>query len=214
MDDDHAPLGLLISALAAVVLALSVFAPWYGLTITRSGTAAARQELATLAHQYGNAALQAQANSIGPRLGSLSGHQVVTVSAHQSLQRENLILLVLAGTALLASLLRLANLRGLFFGTGSQIALVGGLAFAVVFFRVLVRPGEGLGLIAFSPSWGIWLALLSSAAVVAGGLAAGSDRVSTRLKSKRGPGPPTLGTPPSVRELSRVSPSRPAGRRR
>jgi len=214
MDDDHAPVGLLISALGAVALALSLFAPWYGLTVTQAGTAAARQELATVANQYGNAALQAQVNSIEPRLALLSGHQVATVSAHESLRRESLILLVLAGTALLASLLRLANLRGLFFATGRQITLVGGLAFAFVFYRVLFRPGQGLGLITFSPSWGIWLALLSATAVVAGGLAAGSDRVSTRLERKHGPGPPTLATPPSIRELSQVPPSPRASRRR
>src|SRR5437762_13859036 len=106
MDDDHAPVGLLISALGAVALALSLFAPWYGLTVTQSGTVAAQQELATAAHQYGNAALQAQVHSLGPRLARLTGHQVATVSAHESLRRENLILLALAATALLASLLR------------------------------------------------------------------------------------------------------------
>ena len=193
MGEDRAPLGLMFAALAAVVLALSVFAPWYGVSITASGAAAARQELATVARQFGNATFQMRASGIGAQMSSLAGHQVATVSAHQALKHVSLILLILAGIALLASLLRLANMRGLLFATGGQIALAGALAFAVVFFRVLVRPGAGIDLIALSPSWGIWLALLSAAAVAAGGLIAGSDRVSTRVSPKHGPGPPPLG---------------------
>lgn len=214
MDDDNAPVGLLIAALSAVVLALSVFAPWYGVTITASGAAAAKAELATVAQQYGNVTFQMRANGVGAQFSSLAGHQVATVSAHQSMGKVSLILLVLAGIALLASLLRLADMRGLLFATGSQIALVGAVAFAVVFFRVLVHPGAGVGLVAFSPSWGIWLALLSAAAVSAGGLIAGSDRPSTRVSAKHGPGPPPLGAPPSVRAISQGSPLHPPSRRR
>ena len=214
MDDDRAPVGLLISALAAVVLALSVFAPWYGVTVTASGAAAAQTELATAAKEYGNANLQRQANILKAEFGSIVGRQVATVTARQATKRESLILLVLAGVALLASLFRLANMRGLLFATGSQIALLGGLAFAVVFWRVLVRPGAAVDLIALSPSWGIWLALLSAAGIAGGGLIAGSDRASTRLSTKHGPGPPPLGAPPSVRALSQGSPLHPPSRRR
>jgi hypothetical protein len=51
MNDDRAPLGLLIAALGAAVLAVSVFLPWYGVSITASGAASAQQELATVAQQ-------------------------------------------------------------------------------------------------------------------------------------------------------------------
>lgn len=214
MEDDHAPVGLLIAALAAVVLALSVFMPWYGVTITASGAAAAQTELAIAAREYGNANFQTQANILKMKFGSIAGRQVATVTARETMKRVSLILLVLAGIALLASFLRLADLRGLLFATGSQIALMGGLAFAVVFFRLLVRPGAAPNLISLSPSWGIWLALLSAAGVAAGGLMAGSDRASNRVSRKHGPGPPPLVAPPSIHAISQVSPSRPASRRR
>jgi len=58
MVDDRAPLGLLIAALGAAVLAVSVFLPWYGVSITASGAASAQQELSTVAQQYGNASFQ------------------------------------------------------------------------------------------------------------------------------------------------------------
>jgi len=214
MDDDRAPLGLLISALAAVVLALSVFAPWYGVTITPVGALAAKQELVTVAHEFGNATFQFRAIGFGDQMQSLAGHQIATLSAHQSMGHVSLILLALAGIALLASLLRLADMRGLFFATGSQIALLGAVAFVVVFFRLLVRPGGNVDLIALSPGWGIWVALLSAAAVAAGGLLAGSDRASTRVSQRLGPGPPPLAAPPSVRALSQGSPLHPPSRRR
>src|SRR5262249_21511840 len=144
---------------------------------------------------------------------SLAGRQIEVLSGRQSLKHVSLIVLLLAGIALLASFLRLANMRGLLFATGGQIALVGGMAFAVVLFRELVRPGGTKGLILLSPSWGIWLALLSAAAVAAGGLIAASDRASTRLSTKHGPGPPTIIPPPSVRAISQGSPLHPPSRR-
>ena len=214
MDDDHAPVGLLIAALAAVVLALSVFTPWYGVTITASGAAAAQTELTIAAKQYGNADFQTQAHILKAKFGSIAGRQVATVSARQSMKRVSLILLVLAGIALLASFLRLADMRGLLFATGSQIALLGGLAFSVVFFRMLVRPGAAPELISLSLNWGIYLALLSAAAVAVGGLMAGSDRASNRVSPKHGPGPPTLVPPPSVRAISQGAPLHPPTRRR
>ena len=194
MDDDHAPSGLLIAALGAAVLALSVFQPWYGLSITPSGAAVAQHQLATMAQQYGNPALQARAHAVETAFHSLAGHEIATVSAHEALKKDSLILLALAGIALLASLLRLAGMRGLLFATGSQIALLGGLAFADVFFRILWRPGAGgEHFVSFSLQWGIFLALLSAAAIAGGGLLAGSDRTSQRHSRRVGPGPPPIG---------------------
>ncbi len=144
MDDDHAPSGLLIAALGAAVLAISVFQPWYG----REHHAVGRGRRATPARGPGPAVREPQPSSrkrhaIETKFNSLAGHEITTVSAHQALKKDSLILLALAGIALLASLLRLAGRRGLLFATGSQIALLGGLAFADVFFRILWRPGAG-----------------------------------------------------------------------
>ena len=81
MVDDRAPLGLLIAALGAAVLAVSVFLPWYGVSITASGAASAQQELSTVAQQYGNASFQTGASQFGAEFSSLAGRQLATVSA-------------------------------------------------------------------------------------------------------------------------------------
>jgi hypothetical protein len=214
MSEDRAPLGLLIAALGAAVLAVSVFAPWYGVSVTPSGAAAAQQQLAAVARQYGNTNLQRESATMGTQFHALVGRQLATVSAHQSLKHVSLILLMLAGIALLASLLRLANMRGLLYASGSQIALLGGLAGLISLFRMLWPPGASVGFVTLSPLWGIWLALVSAAAVLAGGLMAGSDRSLRRSDSRVGPGPPTLMAPPTVRAMSQGALSRPANRRR
>jgi len=213
MEKDHAPVGLLISTLGAAVLALSVFQPWYGVSITASGAATAQQALAAAAEKYGNTTLQAEAHKIGAKFGSLTGHQLATVSAHQAMGHVSTILLGLAGLALLASLLRLANMRGLFYATGSQIALIGGMAAGVVLFRMLLRPAAATSSISFSLSWGIVLALGGALAIAAGGLIAGSDRSRGRHGQRIGPGAPPLMAPPSRRELAQAPISRPANRR-
>jgi hypothetical protein len=176
MVDDRAPLGLLIAALGAAVLAVSVFLPWYGVSITASGAASAEQELATVAQQYGNTAFQTGASQVGAEFSSLAGRQLATVSAHEVLKDIGPILLVLAGVSLLASLLRLAGVTGLFDVGGGQIALAGGTAALFVLYRMLVRPAAQMNLVSLSLSWGVWLALLGAAAIVAGGFLAGSVR--------------------------------------
>jgi hypothetical protein len=174
MVDDRAPLGFLIAALGAAVLAVSVFLPWYGVSITASGAASARQKIAAVAQQYGNAESEAVANQIGAEFSSYTGRQLATVSAHDISKDIGRILLVLAAVALLASLLRLAG-AGVFEAGGGQIALAGGTAALFVLYRMLERPGgERLQLISLSLTWGIWLALLGAAAIVAGGLLSGS----------------------------------------
>jgi hypothetical protein len=193
MVEDRAPFGLLIATLGAAVLAISVFLPWYGLSITQAGATATHQQLVSAARQYGNTTLQAKANIAGERFNSFVGHRFASVSAHQSLKHVSLILVVLAGVALLASLLRFANLRGLLFATGGQIALLGVLAVVVVAFRTLRPPGAAGELISLSPTWGIWLALVSAAAVVGGALLAGVSQTHPRTRPKVGPGPPPLG---------------------
>jgi hypothetical protein len=172
MVDDRSPFGYLIAALGAAVLAISVFLPWYGLTITASGVASAQQELTTVAQQYGNSTFQTSANEVGAQFDSLAGRQLATVSAHQVLKDVSLLLLLLAGIALLVSLL---NLAGLTDGGGSQVAAAGSAAALCVLFRMLSPPGAQTDLISLSLSWGSWLALLSAAAIVAGGILATSS---------------------------------------
>lgn len=187
MVDDRAPLGLLISAVGAAVLAVSVFLPWYGVSITASGAASAQQELSTAAQQYGNASFQAGVSMVGAEFSSLAGRQLATVSAHDVLQDISKILLVLAGAALLASLLRLAGVSGLLEAGGGQIALAGGTAALFVLYRMLEPPGESTDLISLSLGWGIWVALLGAAAIVAGGLLFASAQAQARRVYSYGP---------------------------
>jgi hypothetical protein len=107
--------------------------------------------------------------------------------------RGSTILLALAGVALLASLFRLADMRGLLAASGGQVALLGGLAAGLVLFRMVFRPHGGVNFVSLSLSWGIWLALLSAGTVVAGGLIAGTARTHWRRRPKVGPGPPPIG---------------------
>jgi hypothetical protein len=170
MVEDRAPLGLLISALGAAVLAVSVFLPWYAVSITAAGTASAQQALASAAQQYGNATFQATASEIGAGFSSLAGRELTTLSAHEALKYISALLLLIAGVSLLASLLRLANVSELIEAGGGQIALAGVAAALCVLFRMFARPAAQTDLISLSLTWGIWLALGGSAAIVVGGL--------------------------------------------
>jgi len=187
MGGDRSALGLLIAALGAAVLAISVFLPWYGVSITASGAASAQQELAAVAQQYGNTNLQTTASEVGAAFGTLAGRQVATVSAHDVLKDLSPMLLVLAGVSLLASLLRLAGIGGLIEAGGGQIALAGGVAAIVVLFRMLTRPGGQTEFVSLSLSWGAWLALLSALAIVVGGLVSGSSQARRRPAHNYGP---------------------------
>jgi hypothetical protein len=174
MVGERAPIGFLIATLGAVVLAISVFQPWYGVSITASGAASAQQELATATQQYGNATSQAMARQIGAQFGALTGRQLATVSGHGASKNVSRLLLALASISLIASLLRLVGFTGLLEAGGGQIATAGGTAALLVLFRMLSPPGAATGLVSLSLSWGIWLALLGAAAIVAGGFLAGS----------------------------------------
>ena len=159
--------GLLVSALAATVLAVSMFLPWYSVSITPTGAAEAQQQLATVAQQYGNADLQSMADEVGAQFSSVAGRPLATVSAHQVLKDVSKLLFLLAGVALLASLLSLAGVVEV---SGGQIALVGFVAALLVLFRMVSPPGTDAGLVSLSLGWGSWAALLATAGIVGGGL--------------------------------------------
>lgn len=167
MVDNRPSRGLLLSALGSAVLAVSMFLPWYSLSITASGAAVAQQQFATAAQQYGNPAMQAMAAQVGAQIGSFSGHTLATVTAHQILKDISVVLLLLAGLALVASLLRLAAVVEV---SGDQIALLGLAAVLCVLYRLLSPPGPHTDLFSLSLSWGGWVALLAAVAIVGGGL--------------------------------------------
>jgi hypothetical protein len=176
MRDRRSSGGLLVSALGSAVLALSMFLPWYSVSITPAGVAAAQQQLASVAQQYGNTNLQSLAGQVGAGFNSVAGHQLVTLSAHQALKDLSVVLLLLAGIALVASLLRLADVAET---SGDQIAVVGFVALLCVLFRMFSPPDAHTGLVSLSLGWGSWLALVATVAIVVGGIWTPSGDTST-----------------------------------
>jgi hypothetical protein len=163
--------GLLISALGAIVLAVSVFLPWYGVSFTAAGLTLAQQIGDQAAAQFGNAALQSYMSSFHANLSSLAGHQFMALSAHQALKDLNVVLLVLAGLAIAVALMALA-------GPGSSsseghrapLLLLGAVAAMCVIYRMVDPPSVAGNFLALSLREGAWLALLGSVAMMAGAL--------------------------------------------
>jgi hypothetical protein len=171
MAGERSRYGLLVSALGAIILAVSVFLPWYGVSFTASGLAMIQQLGDQVASQFGNATLQGYMSGLHANLGALAGQQFTAVSAHQVLNDLNVILLVLAGLALLDALVPLARPAAqLPDGAGAAVVLLGAVATVCVVYRILVPPSPAGNLITFSPREGAWLALLGSLTMVGAGL--------------------------------------------
>jgi hypothetical protein len=161
--------GSLLAAAGAAMLAVSVFLPWYAFRLTANGVATAQQGLNSVAQQFGNSAFKGLVGTLGNSFGDLTGRQVGTVSAHQALKVINILLLLLAAIAFAVALMRLANPTQSGEGRG-LLASVGVAAALLIVFRMVDRPAAPDDIFAVSLSWGIWLALLSAAAIVAGDL--------------------------------------------
>jgi hypothetical protein len=182
--------GLLISALGAVVLAVSVFLPWYGVSFTAAGLAFAQQVGDQAAAQFGNAALQGYLAELHANLSSLAGHQFIALSAHQALKDVNVVLLILAGLSIVIALLALA---GAGFSSASApdghrgpLALLGILATICVLFRMVDPPAPAGEFLTLSLREGAWLALVGSAAILGGALWPERFGARRRSEAKRG----------------------------
>jgi hypothetical protein len=171
MSADRSRYGLLVSSVGAILLAVAVFLPWYGLSLTASGVAFVQRLGDQVVAQYGNAALQGYLGPLHANIGSLAGQQLAAVSAHQVLKDLNIVLLVLAGLALLDALLPLVRAAALPDGAGASLVLLGSVASACVLYRMIVPPAPTGGeLLSVSLREGSWLALLGSLMMLAGGL--------------------------------------------
>jgi hypothetical protein len=171
--------GLLVSALGAVLLAVSVFLPWYGVSFTARGVAMAQQASEQAGQQFGNAALQGYLGQLHSALGALVGREVASVSAHQALSTLNVVLLILAGLSVLIALLALAGPASAASDANrGPLALLGLIAAACVLFRIIdpPTPDAGLGLVSLSLREGVWLALLGCICIAGGALWHGSMR--------------------------------------
>jgi hypothetical protein len=171
MAGERSRYGLLVSALGAIVLAVSVFLPWYGVSFTASGIGLIQHVGDQFVSQFGNATLQSHMNGLHADLGALAGRQFTAVSAHQVLKDLNVVLLVLAGLALLDALVPLARPAARVpDGAGASVVLVGGVAAVCVAYRMLVPPTPPGNLVTLSLREGAWLALLGSLTMVGAGL--------------------------------------------
>ena len=109
MASDRSRYGLLVSALGAVLLAVSVFLPWYASASpppARPSRSHAGQSARGPVRQRLPAAA---AGNLHGTLASTQRARTGAVSAHQVLHDLNVVLLVLAGLALLDALLPLAR---------------------------------------------------------------------------------------------------------
>jgi hypothetical protein len=163
--------GLLVSACGAILLAVSVFLPWYGLAFTANGVAFVQQMTNQLATEFGNASLQSYLGAQHASLAALAGHEFAAMSAHQALKNLNIVLLALAGLAILDALIPLARgAASVHDGGGAAVAILGAVATLLVAYRMVSPPSAAGELISLSLREGAWLALLGSLAIVAGGL--------------------------------------------
>jgi hypothetical protein len=180
MDPNRSRYGLLVSALGTIVLAVSVFLPWYGVSFTAGGIALVQGFGGKAAARVADAGLQGHLTGLHVGLGSLERQQVVAVTARHALQNMNVALLAIAALALLLTLIPLVASSSLLSDLGGEpIALLGVLATGCVVYRMVQPPTPEGQLLALSLREGAWLALLGSLAMVVGGLWPRSIRAPT-----------------------------------
>lgn len=170
MQNDHSTYGLVCACLGAVLLAVGVFLPWYGLHLTPAGAAAAQQAGSEVAAHYGNSALQGLMAGVQSKLSAAVGLELGHLSARDALEYISLILLALAGLALLDGLLALARHDSLPTGAGGALAPLGLVAVLLVAYRMVDPPSAAGGIISLSLREGAWLCLLGALAILGGGL--------------------------------------------
>ena len=169
MSDERTRYGQVVSALGALVLAISVFLPWYGISFTASGLAYVQKVGNQVASQYGNAQLQSYIASLHASLSGYVGHDFTSASAHQALKTLSVVMLIAAGLGCAIALFALAGSTAAQANRGA-LALLGAVALACVLYRMVVPPSPAPELLALSLREGAWLALIGAVAMIAGAL--------------------------------------------
>jgi hypothetical protein len=162
---------LLAAALGAVLMAVSVYLPWYSIELTSTGAATVQGFGDQVAAQFGNSAMQSAVQAFHADVGKLVGTPLASVSAHQALSVIGVVLVVLAVLALLDALVPLA--RGgaaLPHGAGGSLALLGLVACLLIGYRMISPPTLAGSYVSLSLREGAWLSLLGAATVLAAGL--------------------------------------------
>ena len=169
MSGERPRYGQVASALGALLLAISVFLPWYGVSFTSTGLAYAQKVGNEVASQYGNATLQSYMSSLHASLSGYVGHDFVSLSAHQALKTLSVVMLIAAGVGCAIALFALAGSAAAQANRGA-LALLGAIAGACVLYRMAVPPSPAANLLSLSLREGAWLALIGSVAMLAGAL--------------------------------------------
>ncbi len=164
MTTERSRYGLLMSSLGAALLAGSLFLPWYRVSVTAAGAS-------SLGHAAGHGVLEGYIASLHGTIAALAGQPVGAVTAEQALSALPVILLVLAGLALLDTMVPLARASSpVPAGAGGAVVLLGILASGCVLYRMIAPPSPAGEMLALSLREGAWLALLGALMVALGGL--------------------------------------------
>jgi hypothetical protein len=164
MAKDRSRYGLLVSALGAVLLLVSVFLPWYAVSLTAPGSTG------FLAHLWGGALGGSLPGSHGLPAAH-AGQHLGGLTALESFAPLSIVLMVLAAMALLDALAPLAQPGSpVPEGAGRAVVPLGLLAAVAVAYRMVSPPTPAGGAVALSLEIGAWLALLGALTMVMGGM--------------------------------------------
>jgi hypothetical protein len=159
MRSSRASLGVLLAGLAAVVLGVDTWQPWYALRLPT----ALLDQVDALSSQLGGFggylhAGVAYARQAGP----------IPLTAHDVFHVVDVVLVLIAAMVVGIIVAGLSRERPIFAdGDGGALAGLGGIAFCLVGYRIVDPPGPS-GLLVLRP--GIWVGLVAAAAICAGGL--------------------------------------------
>ena len=170
MTTERSRYGLFMSSLGAALLAGSLFLPWYRVSVTAAGAGSLGHVGSQVAGHLGGG-LQGYVAGLHGTIAALAGQQVGALTASQALSALSVILLVLAGLALLDALVPLARGHSpVPAGAGGAVVLLGVVASCCVLYRMIAPPAPAGELVALSLREGAWLSLLGALMVALGGL--------------------------------------------
>jgi hypothetical protein len=165
MEPSSPRIGLAVTAAGGALTAFAVYQPWYGVGFTQAGVGAAEQQIAALP------VLAPYAQQFGDAATTLVGHSVVGLSAHEALHQINVVLLLIAGVAILAALVGLASAAPQLSGElGQLVTALGIVGVILVAFRMIIPPNPMPDFITISLRPGAFLALAGCAAIAGGSL--------------------------------------------
>ncbi|MEA2297490.1 MAG: hypothetical protein QOF77_426 [Solirubrobacteraceae bacterium] len=159
MPSSRAPWGAPLAGFAAVVLAVDTWQPWYALRVP----ARLLDQLDALSKGFGSFGGYVRA---GVDYARTAGP--IPLSAHDVFHAIDVELVLIAVAVVGIIVAGLGRGRSIFAdGDGGALALLGGAAFCLVGYRILVPPAPA-AILELRP--GIWVGLVASASICVGGL--------------------------------------------